>query len=171
MRSETWRPLWLLGTLHVHKPRSPGRPCPHTPQGQGPLACSPVTWLRSHVPAGARVPSGPCMARRLWAQQPPPRRPGLHPPSPCTSHAAQTPPDTGQSTEQSTEHREGPGKVENSRSEDGTKRGPGTRGAGDAASMRGGGPAQRLGRPHGCGRSTAPPQGLPTSIARRQSPH
>lgn len=43
MRTESAAASPAAGTLHLHRynARSPGRPCPQAPQGQGPPACSP----------------------------------------------------------------------------------------------------------------------------------
>lgn len=123
--------------LHVHKPRSPGRLSPH-PAGAGTAGLQPRSY--GWVPRPNRSPSGlGGLVRRspLSAATPtPPRRPRLYPPSPCTSHASQTRP--GDRKEHGTQGGTGRG-AENSRTEDGTERGPRTPAPGGPAIAPGGG--------------------------------
>lgn len=76
--------------LHVHKPRSPGRLCPHTPPGQGPLACSPGHTAGSHVQTGAQAASGPRaqVASERSTPHPAPKAPAL---STFTVHVSRFP--------------------------------------------------------------------------------
>lgn len=181
MRMESAAASLAAGTLHLHRynARSPGRPCPQAPQGQGPPACSPghtagvPRRLARHVVSGRSTSArgeGPGLIRLRRARLTRPR--------------------LGQTTGKGRGHREGQGTQggagqadENSGSEGGAGRSRAQPwGAPEPARLRpaharGGGPwLTGLGRPHGRRlrprpRSPARPLPSPAGRARTGRPH
>lgn len=181
MRTESAAASLAAGTLHLHRynARSPGRPCPQAPQGQGPPACSPghtagvPRRLARHVVSGRSTSArgeGPGLIRLRRARLTRPR--------------------LGQTTGKGRGHREGQGTQggagqadENSGSEGGAGRSRAQPwGAPEPARLRpaharGGGPwLTGLGRPHGRRlrprpRSPARPLPSPAGRARTGRPH
>lgn len=116
-------------------PRAVSVPTPRWGRDRWPAA--PVTRLGPTSKPEPERPRGLVRRSPLSAAPPtPPRRPRLYPPSPCMSHASQTRP--GDRKEHGTQGGTGRG-AENSRTEDGTERGPRTPAPGGPAIAPGGG--------------------------------